>query len=106
MTATRNEIDLIKADGLRGDNAEARLRFEEQRLGKLGQLFGARENAALYVVGLVLMLVLGLLGGLSIPFLYFSYAYTESFIWFYLSGRLHLLEYLHALMFCSSQSTI
>jgi hypothetical protein len=64
MTATRNEIDLIKADGLRGDNAEARLRFEEQRLGKLGQLFGARENAALYVVGLVLMLVLGLLGGL------------------------------------------
>ncbi|MBT4989285.1 MAG: spermidine synthase, partial [Rickettsiales bacterium] len=33
---------------------------------------------------IIIEISLGLLGGLSIPFLYFSYAYTESFIWFYL----------------------
>lgn len=44
------------------EESELRLRHQAQELGKLGMLLGARENAALYIAGLVLIAAISLLG--------------------------------------------
>ena len=44
--------------------AEAELRLQAQKLGKVGALFGTPDNAVLYIAGSVLIIVLSLLGAL------------------------------------------
>ncbi len=56
----RNEGSLPKSNG----ETDIQLRLEAQKLGMVGALLGARENAALYVASAIIVLVLLLLGTL------------------------------------------
>ncbi|MBC8338845.1 MAG: hypothetical protein H8E39_09170 [Alphaproteobacteria bacterium] len=43
---------------------DPQLQYEAQKLGRLGLVFGTRENAAIYITGGIIILVLTLLGTL------------------------------------------
>ncbi|MBL6957812.1 MAG: hypothetical protein ISR52_02440 [Rhodospirillales bacterium] len=53
-----------KPHNINNRDAEIQLQQEAQKLGIIGSLFGARENAALYLAGLIHLIVLIMLGTL------------------------------------------
>lgn len=60
------DMDFQNSGALRRlhDRAEIQLKHEAQKIGKLGALFGTRDNAVLYITGAVIIIVLCLLGAL------------------------------------------